>query len=88
MNNISFSHQLNNSYLVNAKQKKRKTSIELYEMTGNHHHQQQGKLLEGSEKSKELQRIKSFDYLSSTVASLSSSSQIIKTDKKINERKK
>lgn len=45
-------------------------------------------MLEGSEKSKELQRIKSFDYLSSTVASLSSSSQIIKTDKKINERKK
>lgn len=32
---------------------------------------------------KELQRIKSFDFLSSTVASLSSSSQINKTEKKI-----
>ena len=61
--------------------KKRKTSIQLYETGVNHFHQQQGKISQGSEKMKELQRIKSFDFLSSTVASLSSSSQI-KTEKK------
>lgn len=70
--------------MINVKNKKRKTSIELHEMMmdSNNNKRQQGKLLEGEQKVKQLQRIKSFDYLSSTVASLSSSSQL-KTEKKI-----